>query len=227
MEQFPLTYLDLIVLGVLLVSGLLALMRGFVRELLHILAWIAAAVIAVKAFPYVQPLVAQYLRPQLLANLATGAGIFIVSLMILVYLFATIAKRVKESDIGVIDRGLGFLFGLARGVLVIALAYLVLMQFLPAEEEEAQPIWLTNSRSLPYVAKSAEFLASVAPEVFAAALHTIGEAGDAAQLLIEEGAVASSPESAPAPSSEKRSETGYQSAPRQQMDRLIDSKQKQ
>jgi len=222
MDNLPLTYVDLIVLGILLISGLLALMRGFVRELLHILAWIGAAVIAVKAFPLVQPLVANYLQPELLANLAAGAGVFIVGLMILVYAFAAIARRVKESDAGVIDRGLGFLFGLARGVLVVALAYLVLMQFLPTGEVEEQPAWLTKSRSLPYVARSAEFLASVAPEVFAAALDTIEEAGDAAQLLLEEGSIGASRE--PAASSEKRSESGYQAAPRQQMDRLIDSK---
>jgi alkanesulfonate monooxygenase SsuD/methylene tetrahydromethanopterin reductase-like flavin-dependent oxidoreductase (luciferase family) len=93
----------------------LALMRGFVRELLHILAWISAAVIAVKAFPYAKPLVAQYLQPDLLANLATGAGIFIVALVILVFVFAAIAKRVRESDIGMLDRSLGLVFGIARG----------------------------------------------------------------------------------------------------------------
>lgn len=223
MENLPFTYVDLIVFAVLLVSGLLALMRGFVRELLHILAWIAAAVIAVKAFPFAQPVVAQYLQPELLANLATGAGIFVVSLVILVYVFAGIARRVKESDVGVIDRGLGFLFGLARGVLVVALAYLVLLQFLPAGEVEEQPAWMAESRSLPYVAKSAEFLASVAPEVFAAALETIEEAGGAAQLLLEDGGASSAQE--PAPPGEKRSESGYQSVPRQQMDRLIDSQQ--
>lgn len=223
MENLALSWVDLIILGVLLISGLLALMRGFVRELLHILAWIAAAVIAVKAFPYAQPVVAQYLQPELLANLATGAGIFVVSLVILVYVFSTISKRVKESDVGVIDRGLGFLFGLARGVLVVALAYLVLVQFLPADESEEPPSWVAESRGLPYVAKSAEFLASVAPEVFAAALDTIEEAGGAAQMLLEEGAITSAQD--PAPSSEKRNEAGYQATPRQQMDRLIDSQQ--
>ena len=222
MDALPFTYADIAIVLVLLVSGVLAFVRGFVRELLHILAWVGAAVVAIFGFPFLQPVLQQYLQPELLANLAAGAGVFIVGLMILVYAFAAIARRVKESDAGVIDRGLGFLFGLARGVLVVALAYLVLMQFLPTGEVEEQPAWLTKSRSLPYVARSAEFLASVAPEVFAAALDTIEEAGDAAQLLLEEGSIGASRE--PAASSEKRSESGYQAAPRQQMDRLIDSK---
>ncbi len=223
MENLPITYADIAILAVLIISGLLALMRGFVRELLHILAWIGAAVIAVKAFPYAKPLVAQYLQPDLLANLATGAGIFIVALVILVFVFAAIAKRVRESDIGMLDRSLGLVFGVARGALVLTLAYMLLAQFLPEAEEE-QPTWLAESYGLPYVKQGAGLLTSVAPEVFASALETIEEASDAAQMVIQEGTVSVIKE--PAPTTEKTSETGYQEAPRKDLDRLIDSKQK-
>lgn len=220
MQDLPIAYADLAILGVLLISGLLALVRGFVRELLHILAWIGAAVIAVKAFPLAEPLTAQYLQPPLLADLAAGAGLFVVSLIVLIFVFGTIARRVRESEIGWIDRLLGFVFGVVRGVLVLALAYMVLLQFLPPEESE-QPTWLTASRGLPYVKTSATYLTKVAPEVFAAALRTIEQAGDAAQLMLEDTSATGT--GGVEPTTEKRSETGYGAAPRQQMDRLIDS----
>ncbi|MDP6707744.1 MAG: CvpA family protein [Alphaproteobacteria bacterium] len=223
MENLPFTYADITILVVLLVSGLLALARGFVKEMLHILAWIGAAVIAVRAFPFAQPYVAQYLQPDLLANLATTAGIFVVSLIVLVFVFSTIAKRVRESEIGMIDRSLGFLFGLARGALVVALAYLVLMQFLPTDKDE-QPRWVTASMSLPYVEQSAKLLTTVAPEVFEATLNTIEDAGDAAKTMIEDGSVEALVR--PAPTSEKTSETGYGEASRREMDRMIESKRK-
>ncbi len=224
MENLPVTYADIAILAVLLVSGLLALARGFVKELLHILAWIGAAVIAVRAFPYAQPYIAQFLQPDLLADIATAAGIFVGSLIILVFVFSAIAKRVRESEIGMLDRSLGFLFGLARGALVLALAYLVLMQFLPVDQDE-QPKWITDSRMLPYVADSAELLSSVAPEVFEAALATIEDAGGGAKTMFEDvdlNSIARQP-----PPAEKTSETGYGEAPRQEMDRIIRSKQKE
>ncbi len=222
MENLPITYADIAVFAVMLVSGLLALARGFVKEMLHILAWIAAAVIAVRAFPFAQPYVAEYLQPDLLANLATAAGLFIVSLIVLVFLFSSTAKRVRESEIGMLDRLLGFLFGLARGALVLALAYLMVMQFLPTDEDE-QPRWVTESKAIPYVEKSAKLLTTVAPEVFEAALTTIEDAGDAAKTMLED--VDMNTIARPAPTAEKTSETGYGEAPRRDMDRIIRGKQ--
>ena len=222
MDNLNIGYTDIAILALLLLSSLLALYRGFVKELLHILAWIGATVVAVKAFPLVQPLVSDHLQPELLANLATGAGLFVVSLMILAFVFASIAKRVRASSFGWVDKILGFFFGLARGGLLLALAYLILMRFLPVADDE-QPEWVTVSYALPYVEQSAVLLTSVAPKVFAATLETIEDASGAAQDMFEDGRLESIRPTLPPDG--KTNESGYRDAPRQDMNRLIQSKQ--
>jgi len=221
MENLPFTYADVAIVLVLLASSVLAFVRGFVREMLHILAWVGALLIAVYGFPFLQPVMKTVVQPDLLANLVTAGGLFVVSLIVLIFLAASIAKKVKESDIGAVDRSLGFIFGLARGLLILALAYLVLVQFLPPKRKD-QPQWVTASRGLPYVEFSAAQLTRLAPELFEAALTTIDEAGDAAGSMLEEGAV-KAVEQPPADDDK----AGYTEAPRQQMDRLIESQQKQ
>jgi membrane protein required for colicin V production len=224
MDALPFTYADIAIALVLLVSGVLAFVRGFVRELLHILAWVGAAAVAIYGFPFLQPVLLRYLQPELLANLATGAGLFVVSLVIFIFIAAGLAKRVQESDIGAVDRSLGFIFGLVRGALILALAYLVLAQLLPTERKE-QPRWVTASRGLPFVAVGAEYLTKLAPELFESTLKTIDEAGDAAGDLIEDQGVKAI-EDAADPDKESGREPGYSEAPRRQMDRLIESQQK-
>lgn len=224
MENLPFTYADAAIVLVLAVSAVLAFMRGFVREVLHILAWVGATLIAVYGFPVLQPVVKNYLQPDLLANLVAAGGLFVLSLIVLIFVAASIAKKVKESDIGAVDRSLGFIFGLVRGLLILALAYLVLVQFLPPKRKD-QPHWVTASRGLPYLAVGADYLTRLAPELFASALKTIDEAGDAAGTMIDKGAVKA--QEPPANGTEPAAQTGYPEAPRQQMDRLIESQQKQ
>jgi membrane protein required for colicin V production len=223
MENLPFTYADAAIVLVLAVSAVLAFMRGFVREMLHILAWIGATLVAVYGFSLLQPVMKKYLQPDLLANLVAAGGLFVLSLIVLIFVAASIAKKVKESDIGAVDRSLGFIFGLARGLLILALAYLVLVQFLPPKRKD-QPEWVTASRGLPYVRAGATYLTKLAPELFESALKTIDEAGDAAGTMIKKGSVKATEQ--PAAEAEPDKQTGYPEAPRQQMDRLIESQQK-
>ena len=211
----------------LIVSGLLALVRGFVKELLHILAWIGAAIAAIKLFPFAQPHVRSILQPDLLADLSTGAGIFIIALIVLSLVFAAIGRRVRESDIGMLDRSLGFLFGLARGALVLALAYLVLVQFLPPKD---QPEFITEARSTPLIAEGAKLLASLAPEAFEATLQTLEEASERGVTAFEEGSFDAILRGGAAGKADGaaagQDDSGYGSGERKDMDHLVRSKQK-
>ena len=97
MGDLPITLFDIAVLAVVALSALMALARGFVREVLGLLSWVGAAIITWYAFPAVQPLVRQALGGDLLADLATGGGLFVVSLVVLKILggmIGTVASRV-------------------------------------------------------------------------------------------------------------------------------------
>ena len=109
----PLTLLDFILFAIMLVSGLLALMRGFTREVLLLVAWGAAAVAAY--FAIKQPGLVEwakttvpYLEKDILAQIAVGATAFLIVLIIVSIVSVKISDWVVDSAAGSFDRTLGY-----------------------------------------------------------------------------------------------------------------------
>ncbi|WP_428516771.1 CvpA family protein [Roseovarius sp.] len=130
MEGF--TIIDGIVALIIVLSALLAYSRGIVRELLAIAGWIVAAILAFLFAPQVEPLVkevpvvGEFLADTCaLSMLAAAAAIFAVTLIVTSLITPLFSSVVQRSALGGIDQGLGFLFGVARGVLLVAIAYFV------------------------------------------------------------------------------------------------------
>jgi membrane protein required for colicin V production len=123
------TIFDGIVGGVIVISAILAYARGFVREVMSIVGWIAAAVIAFIFAPNALPLVLEipYLgdfigESRELGILASFAIVFVVALVVVSLFTPLFSSVVQRSPLGGIDAGLGFLFGVARGVLLVVVA---------------------------------------------------------------------------------------------------------
>ncbi|MBI4183266.1 MAG: CvpA family protein [Proteobacteria bacterium] len=152
---------DLAVIAVLVVSGLWAFLRGFVHEVLAIGAWLGAVFAALYGFPLVQPYARSLIGLKIAADLAAGAGLFLVTLVVLSLVTKAIAGRIRRSALNPLDRSLGFLYGLLRGAVVVSLAYLALTWFLPPERH---PGWVAGARSRVIVAQGAEFLAGLVPK---------------------------------------------------------------
>lgn len=126
------TIIDGIVAAVIILSAILAYARGFVRESLAILGWIGAAVLAFIFAPTVRPMVAQI--PGLnkflgdsceLATIAGFAAVFVVALVVFSIITPLFSSVVQRSALGGVDQGIGFLFGVARGILLVAVAFIV------------------------------------------------------------------------------------------------------
>lgn len=130
MEGF--TIIDGAVAVVIILSALLAYGRGFVRELMAIVGWILAAILAFLFAPRVEPMVSEIpVVGEFLADscelsiIGAFALVFAVAL-ILVSLFTPLfSSLIQRSALGGVDQGLGFLFGVARGVLLVAIAFFV------------------------------------------------------------------------------------------------------
>ncbi len=130
MEGF--TVIDAAVAGVIVLSAILAYSRGFVREAMAIVGWIGAAILAFIFAPSVQPLVKElpvvgsFLADSCeLSIVAAAAGVFAVGLIIAALFTPLFSSVIQRSALGGIDQGLGFLFGVARGVLLVAVAFIV------------------------------------------------------------------------------------------------------
>jgi membrane protein required for colicin V production len=117
---------------IILVSSILAFSRGFVRELMAILGWIGAAIAAYYFAPGVQPLVKElpvvgdFLADSCeLSVVAAFAGVFVIGLIVAALFTPLFSGAVQRSALGGVDQALGFLFGAARGILLIAIAFIV------------------------------------------------------------------------------------------------------
>ena len=210
---------DLAVLGVIALSSIFAFARGFVREALSIVAWVGAALITLYGFTHVYGFVVRFVTTPLLADLVAGAGLFVISLIVLTILTGYLARFVQSSALSPIDRTLGLIFGVARGVFLVSLAYLVLDISLPQND---RPGWIKQAKSEPFLAQGAELLRGALPEP----LQMKGAAaGDDAQRVLAEKAMRALSSPA-APSSAKPGEEqapSYKPGDRRDMNRLIEN----
>ena len=117
--------LDYVVLGLVLLSGLFALMRGLVREVFSLIAWIASYVLAAKYYPLAEPWAHRYIKQDATASEAAAVIVFCLAFIVLSITGAVIAHFIKGKTLTAIDRSLGFVFGLLRGALVVCLIYLM------------------------------------------------------------------------------------------------------
>lgn len=144
------TIIDAVVAVVIILSAILAWSRGFVRESLAILGWIAAAVLAFIFAASVRPMIAQL--PVLerflgdsceLATIAGFAVVFALALVVFSIVTPLFSSVVQRSALGGIDQGMGFLFGAARGILIVAIAFIVYDRVMTS----SQIAMVDNSRS--------------------------------------------------------------------------------
>ena len=154
------TLLDGIFIVFTLVSALLALVRGFSREVLSIASWIIAGLIAWIAYPFLSPILVEPLGKPIYADLAAAAIIFLIALIIVTVITMRIADFIIDSRVGPLDRTLGFLYGAARGVVVMAVA-LLFFQWLVAGNP---PEWVANAKSRAILDPVGEEIAALLPE---------------------------------------------------------------
>jgi membrane protein required for colicin V production len=149
----PLTVLDLALIAVAFISGLLAMYRGLTRELMSILSWLVAAgatLFFVLNYKKVAEDMAQQMGTQVaVAQIAIGAVIFLIVLIIVHLITARISDAILDSRVGMVDRVLGFLFGLARGFLLIVIPYMFYESFIPDRDQQWPPV--RDAASLPYI----------------------------------------------------------------------------
>ena len=209
---------DVVVVVTVLISGAIALARGLVKEVLAIASWVGAAFATLYGFSTAVPYARKMIETPWIADLTAGGVLFIVTLFVLSLTAHAISSRVKGSTMGVLDRSLGFVFGLLRGALLISLAYLAFSWVQPVKD---QPEWLRSAKTMPLIEQGAELIITLIPERFldrkAPGKKAIG--GEALRLEAERvmrELTTSRPKSA-APGGV----SGYKKVERNEMDRLI------
>ncbi|MGH6877572.1 MAG: CvpA family protein [Rhizomicrobium sp.] len=167
MHELNSFWVDILVAGVIIVSTIMAVVRGFVRETLSILAWAAAAFAAVWFGPAVTSLLRPHISTPFAAPLLAYAGVFFIMLIPLAFASYRISHKVRHSRIGILDRGLGVPFGIVRGLALVGIAYLAVSLIIPRDQ---QPVWLTGARLLPVLQYSSGMMSSLIPDLRSASV---------------------------------------------------------
>lgn len=157
------TLFDGIIIAVLLISSVLAFLRGFTSEVLSILAWVVAAIAALWLFPYGIPIFRDFISPDWLAAAVSAVSIFVVTYLIVAAFTARWAGNLLDlfDQAETLDRTLGLAFGLIRGLLIVTVAYLFFAWLVPNPAE--QPDWIRNAKLRPLVEETAATLFTLAP----------------------------------------------------------------
>jgi len=157
------SYLDLAVLIIVLISGMLALLRGFTREVLAIFSWVVAAAAAYYFYPLGVPFIQEHahIEKVTIAQAISAAGVFFLALVVVSLVTVKLSDLILDSKIGALDRTLGFLFGAARGLLLAVVAFVFYGWLVP---ETNQPPWVNNARAKPLLQAAGDKLRELLPD---------------------------------------------------------------
>ena len=210
----PVTVLDIVVLVVVLISAVLAMVRGFVREVLSVASWVAAAAAAYFLYKPVMPLIAPYVESKTVQTIIAAASIFFVALIVASYITMKISDFVIDSRVGAVDRAFGFVFGAVRGVLLLVIALIFFDWLVPNP-----PAWVADARTKPMLDNIGQQIMAALPEDAEAIImkRLKGGGGDEAAPPAE---TADAPGVPPDPDADPES---YGSREREGLDQLIEN----
>jgi membrane protein required for colicin V production len=247
--------LDFIVLGILLLSGILAMFRGFVREVLSLASWTIAYFVAAKYHYLAEPWVHKHVQNQTGVILVAAAGIFLLVILICAIISNIIVGLVRGKALNAIDRSLGFGFGLLRGALVVCIVYLAAtaiwwpdMDKTPSEkpaiekvEKETStdkpnivhvkdvsqpPDWVMEAKTRPWLSRGAVVLRTFIPEKdIKSATSQLDAQKASAQHIIDQKSLDIL--STPTPATKDSTAPAYDTNNRDSLNQLINQKSQQ
>lgn len=170
MEQ--LNNLDVVFLVIVGVSALVAIARGVTKELLSIIGWVLAGVSVYYLLPVVDPIMKKYIASEVLSGLVSGMVILIMFCIFWVLAADKISTQIRFSKLSALDRILGFIFGIFRGVVIVILLQIMISSLIP---EESQKGVFAESRYFKLAGDAAGPIKGLIPEKWFDDLKAKGE----------------------------------------------------
>ncbi|MEM9750267.1 MAG: CvpA family protein [Pseudomonadota bacterium] len=211
------TAFDWLVIAAVLVSGLLALVRGLSREISSILSILAAFFSALWGLQFLEQATAGAISESALNYGLAAAALFLFGYVAAALIFGRILAQIGVEEPGPIDRGLGFIFGGARGLVIVGLIYAIHSYLQPVARHA---YWITEAKLYPIVHSTSKAIASLAPQQWDT--DDLGLGGDEE----DEEPTVEAPEPTPpaiedAPTEPEASGQGYGRNDRASLERLL------
>lgn len=156
-EAGTLNGIDWVIIVILTISTLLSLWRGFVREALSLLGWVAAFLVAHIFVDQMAAMLAGAITNVTGRYVASYAILFVVTLIAFTIIAHLAGKIVSATGLTLLDRLLGTVFGLARGIILILVVTYVVQQLVPPENQQ----WLQQSLLMPHLQVLANWVQAV------------------------------------------------------------------
>lgn len=153
--------LDVIILIIVLISGLIALSRGLIREVLSIIGWILATIAVIVLLPAVHPLAQKYISGDFMSGAVASLTILVVFFVIWIFISSSIVGKIRSSKLSSMDRVLGLFFGIMRAFLLVILLYILIGWVTPPQE---QPAFFKESKYFQLAGNFAEPIEKLIPQ---------------------------------------------------------------
>lgn len=213
-------FIDGFVLFVLLISGLIAFYRGFIKEALGLSSWILAILAGLYGLPILRPIYSYFLKNPIIIDICSGISVSILVLVLCTILLSRINKRIRESSLSGLDRIFGFIFGIVRGLLIILLVYVLAIIAMPGEIDKAKE----SNMSLGYIEEGIEELSEFMPEYLTKDLEgRKKEAEEIKEERLKAGEKVFNKLNNPRPIADEKEESGYDETERKDLDGLINA----
>lgn len=143
-EADSVTQFDVVVIIIILLSSVFAFIRGFLKEFFSLAGWLGAAAITFIAYPHAVQLIDGMFKSSKVVNIVAIVLVFLAVLMVIAIINAMILDNLREMRMGIVDRSLGLLFGLLRGIIIASIIHFAVVIL---HENDEGPEWLTQGET--------------------------------------------------------------------------------
>ena len=160
-----LTFVDYVVILVLITSAIFSILRGMTREFLGLVGWVVSVVVAHFARPVLNDPIAEVISAEGLSGALAWGLPFAATVIVWFLLASLLSPGLTRAGLGSLDRWFGVIFGLIRGYLLVLFAFIGAVLLL--EGESKLPETLQKAQSTPIMSQSSRYFAQYAPDYYA------------------------------------------------------------
>ena len=136
---------DIVIVAVVAISGLISLVRGFVKEAMSLIIWVAAFAVAMTLSDSAAVFLVNLIELPSMRQLVAWGGLFIGTLLLGALVNFLFAKIIDSTGLAGTDRTLGFVFGIFRGLLIVLALVIILPKAVPVDQD----LWWKQSALIP------------------------------------------------------------------------------
>jgi uncharacterized membrane protein required for colicin V production len=172
------TIFDITIFTIVAISSIFGLYKGMLNIVINLLGFIASIIAAILLFPYIKSTFSAHIANDLAASILSGIVAYVFSLVVLTFITSKIVALFSSASHGFLDRTLGVLFGILRGLIISIVIFAVVailssgsylkaknaMSLIEGLDKSKYPDWLAESKTSQFLEKVLKYSINSLPE---------------------------------------------------------------